>query len=137
RAVQNTPTLSPGTLIRKVEKMTQEMKALADAPYSDDSLDVAKKLQAEWKKLPHRKPRETQLNARSFVFAMEVVFEKAFLNKLSHSKYEDFDRKNPKEQAEIQIAILRDLLHRDQKELETIQDNSDKFRTSGDDFENL
>lgn len=137
RAVQNTPTLSPAALVRKVERMTKDMKALADAPYSVDNIDAAKKLQAEWKKLPHRKPREAQLHARSFVFAMEVVFEKAFLNKLSHSKYEDFDQKSPQEQTEIQIAILRDLLHRDQKELETIQDNSEKFRTSGDDFENL
>lgn len=137
RAVQNTPTLSPAALVRKVERMTKVMKALADAPYSADNIDAAKKLQAEWKKLPHRKPREAQLHARSFVFAMEVVFEKAFLNKLSHSKYEDFDRKSPQEQGEIQIAILRDLLHRDQKELETIQDNSEKFRTTGDDFENL
>ncbi len=137
RAVQNTPTLSPAALVRKVERMTKDMKALADAPYSVDNIDAAKKLQAEWKKLPQRKPREAQLHARSFVFAMEVVFEKAFLNKLSHSKYEDFDQKSPQEQTEIQIAILRDLLHRDQKELETIQDNSEKFRTTGDDFENL
>src|SRR5690606_36658743 len=130
---QSAPTLSPGNLIRKVDKMTREMKALAESPYSPDNLEAAKKLRAEWKKLPHRKPREAQLNARSFVFAMEVVFEKAFLNKLSLAKYDDFEEKDPREQAQIQIGILRDLLHRDQKDLETIQDNSDKFRITGDD----
>lgn len=137
RAAQSAPTLSPGNLIRKVDKMTQEMKALADSPYSAHHLDAAKKLQAEWKKLPHRKPREAQLNARSFLFAMEVIFEKAFLNKLSLSKYEDFEQMDTEQQADIQIGILRDLLHRDQKELETIQSNSEKFRTSGDDFETM
>src|SRR5690606_18419671 len=109
RAAQSAPTLSPGNLIRKVDKMTQEMKALADSPYSVHHLDAAKKLQAEWKKLPHRKPREAQLNARSFILAMELVFEKAFLNKLCLSKYEDFEQKDAKEQAEIQIGILNDL----------------------------
>src|SRR5690606_20180037 len=137
RAAQSAPTLSPGNLISTVDKMTRETKALADSRYSPDNLDAAKKLRAEWKKLPHRKPREAQLNARSFVFAMEVVFEKAFLNKLSLAKYDDFEEKDPREQAQIQIGILRDLLHRDQKDLETIQDNSDKFRTTGDDFENI
>ena len=137
RAIQNTPTLSPGALIRKVEKMTGEMKALAASEFSPENMATAKKLQAEWKKLPHRKPREAQLNARNFIFSMEVVFEKAFLNKLSLSKYEDFDKKDAKEQTQIQIGILRDLLNRDQKEFDTIQDNSEKFRTSGDDFETL
>jgi len=135
RAAQNTPTLSPGNLIRKVEKMTQEIKALADSPYSPDNLTAAKRLQAEWKKLPHRKPREAQQSVRSFMLAMDVVFEKSFLNRLSLSKYPDFEQKESRERDQIQISILKDLMSRDQKELDTIKDNSEKFRTHGDDFE--
>src|SRR5690554_6201161 len=137
RAAQNSPTLSPGNLIRKVEKMTQEIRALANSPYHPDNLAAAKRLQAEWKKLPHRKPREAQQNVRAFMSAMDVVFEKSFLNRLSLSKYPDFEQKESKEQNQIQISILKDLMSRDQKELETIQENSDKFRTSGEDFEIL
>lgn len=136
RAAQNTPTMSPGTLIRKVEKMNSEMKALSETPYHPDHLTSAKKLQVEWKSLPHKKPREAQINAHSFIFATDIVFEKAFLNRLSLSKYEDFEQKDPKEQTQIQIGILRDLLSRDQRELETIEENSVKFR-HGDDFEDL
>ena len=68
---------------------------------------------------------------------MDVVFEKSFLNRLSLSKYPDFEQKENKEQNQIQISILKDLMSRDQKELETIQENSDKFRSSGEDFEIL
>src|SRR5690606_30993176 len=112
RAAQNTPTISPGNLIRKIEKMNSEMKSLADAPFSPENLATAKRLQAEWKNLPKRKPREVQQSSRSFVFSMDVVFEKAFLNRLAHSKFQDFDQKEPKEQSQIKISILRDLIGR-------------------------
>src|SRR5690554_52546 len=137
RAAQSVPTMSPGILLRKVEKMTQEIEALATAPFNPEQLATAKKLQAEWKKLPHRKPREAQPNVRAFTLATDLIFEKSFLHKLSLSKYFDFEQKDAQEQRQIQISILKDLMSRDQKELETIQENSDKFRTSGEDFEIL
>lgn len=137
RAAQNTPTISPANLIRKLEKMSSEMKALAESPFRAETLPAAKRLQEEWKKLPKRKPREAQRTASSFVFSMDVVFEKSFLNRLAQSKYKDFDQKEPKEQKQIKTSILRDLINRDQRELETIKENSEKFRTHGDDFENI
>ncbi len=137
RAAQSAPTLSPGTLLRKVERMTKEMKAVATEPFSPEQLATAKRLQAEWKKLPHRKPREAQQNARAFTFAMDLVFEKSFLNRLSLSKYPDFEQKDVTEQRQIQISILKDLISRDQRELETIQENTGKFRTSGEEFDTI
>lgn len=135
RVAQNTPTLSPGNLLRKLERMDQEIKALSEAPFSPENLAAAKRLQAEWKKLPPRKPREAQPIIRSFIFATDVVFEKSFLNRLSLSKYQDFEKKEMSEQKQIQASILKDLIGRDQRELETIQENSGKFRTNADDFE--
>lgn len=82
-----------------------------------------------------RKPKEANLPARSYQFFMDIIFEKAFLEKLAHSKYEDFDQKNPQEQNQIKSSILKDLLHRDQSELETMQNNSDNFRVETPDFE--
>ena len=63
------------------------------------------------------------------------IFEKAFLEKLGRSKYADFDAKPIEEQQQIKAAILKDLLHRDQTELETMQNNSDNFRVETPDFE--
>lgn len=82
-----------------------------------------------------RKPKEANLPARSYQFFMDIIFEKAFLEKLAHGKYEDFDQKNPQEQNQIKSSILKDLLHRDQSELETMQNNSDNFRVETPDFE--
>jgi hypothetical protein len=117
--------------------MNQEVKVLAESTYSPENLAAAKRLQAEWKKLPPRKPREAQQIIRSFVFALDVVFEKSFLNRLSLSKYQDFEQKDVTGQKQIKISLLKDLIGRDQKELETIKENSEKFRTTGDDFESL
>jgi hypothetical protein len=137
KAAQKIPTISPGNLIRKLQKMSAEMKALADSPYSPENLAAAKRLQEEWKKFPKRKPREAQKSAGLFVFSMDVVFEKSFLNRLALSKYQDFGQKDTREQNQIKISILRDLISRDQRELETIKENSEKFRTHGDDFETV
>src|SRR5690606_34808100 len=110
RAAQNTPTLSPGNFIRKLEKMNQEITLLADSPFSKENFEAAKKLQAEWKSLPPRKPREAMQTIQSFIFALDVVFEKSFLNRLSLSKYADFADMRPGEQTKIQISILKDLI---------------------------
>jgi hypothetical protein len=66
---------------------------------------------------------------------MDIIFEKAFLEKLGHSKYADFADKMLEEQNQIKSSILKDLLHRDQGELETMQNNSDNFRVETADFE--
>jgi predicted nuclease with TOPRIM domain len=66
---------------------------------------------------------------------MDIIFEKAFLEKLAHSKYADFADKMLEEQNQIKSSILKDLLHRDQGELETMQNNSDNFRVETADFE--
>ncbi|MEX2594781.1 MAG: DUF349 domain-containing protein [Anditalea sp.] len=137
RAAQNTPTISPGNLLRKLERMNNEMKALADSPYSPETLAAAKRLQEEWKKLPKRKPKEAQQSSRSFIFSMDIVFERSFLNRLVQSKYQDFDQKEAKEQNQIRTSLLKDLINRDQREWETIKENSEKFRTHGDDFETI
>ncbi|HLU89174.1 MAG TPA: DUF349 domain-containing protein [Cyclobacteriaceae bacterium] len=137
KAVQNTPALSPGDFIRKLEKMNEEAKILADAPVGKENLAAAKKLQTEWKKLPQRKPREAMQTIRSFIFALDVVFEKSFLHRLSRTKTQDFENDSPQDQKKVQIALLKDLISRDQRELTTIQENAEKFKTHKDDFDSV
>jgi hypothetical protein len=134
-------TLNPGLemhpreLLRKIEAMVEELKKMAHQPTSQEITVRAKAIQEDWKKLPMRKPKEATLPARSYQFFMDIIFEKAFLEKLGRSKYADFDAKPIEEQQQIKAAILKDLLHRDQTELETMQNNSDNFRVETPDFE--
>ena len=115
--------------------MTEEMKKLAKAETNPDVISSAKRLQAEWKKLPQRKPKEANLINRSFMFFSEVVFEKLFLERLANSKYSDFNSKDISEQKKIKSSILKDLIYRDESELATIKENAENFRSNEPDFD--
>ncbi|WP_026952746.1 DUF349 domain-containing protein [Algoriphagus mannitolivorans] len=129
------PQMHPREVLKKIEAMVDELKKMAHQPTSPSLISRAKAIQEDWKKLPVRKPKEANLPARSYQFFMDIIFEKAFIEKLVHGKYPDFESKELQEQNKIKSALLKDLLHRDQSELETMQSNSDNFRVQTPDFE--
>ena len=135
RTLNPGPEMPPREVLRKIEGMVEELKKLAHQPTSQEITLRAKTIQEDWKKLPMHKPKEANLPARSYQFFMDIIFEKAFLEKLAHNKYVDFGDKTQEEQNQIKASILKDLLHRDQGELETMQNNSDNFRVETADFE--
>lgn len=135
RTMQTGPQLKPWEQVKKMEEMTEEMKKLAKAETNPEVISSAKKLQAEWKRITQRKPRDSGLIIRSFTFFSEVVFEKLFLNKLANSKFADFREKDESEQKRIKASILKDLIYRDESELATIKENAENFRTNEEDFE--
>ncbi|ERM82803.1 hypothetical protein P872_03855 [Rhodonellum psychrophilum GCM71 = DSM 17998] len=135
RTIQSMPQLSPRDFMRKLESMNEEMKKLSLQEATPSVQAAAKKIQAEWRNLPPSKPKEANLVMRSFIFSTEVVFEKAFLDKLATSKNSDFDKKPIAEQKQIKSTILKDLIHRDQTELETIKGNAENFKSQESDFE--
>ena len=135
RTLNPGPEMHPREVLRKIEGMVEELKKLAHLPTNQEITQRAKLIQEEWKKLPMRKPKEANLPARSYQFFMDIIFEKAFLEKLGHSKYPDFGDKPLEEQKQIKAAILKDLLYRDQGELETMENNSANFRVETADFE--
>ncbi len=135
RTMQSRPQLKPFEVVKKTEHLAEEMKSLSRGPMSPEKISKAKKLQNEWKSLPPKKPREAQLYSRSFVFFADVVFEKSFLDKLANSKFQDFRDKEIEEQNQIKINIIKDLINRDQKELDTVKENSEKFRSNEGNFE--
>lgn len=135
RTLDTGPQMNPRELMRKLETLTEEIKKLAGQPSSYQLIGRAKEIQEEFRKLPQRKPKDANLTVRSFQFFSDIVFEKAFLEKLVHGKYPDFDEKPEQEQIQIKTALLKDLLHRDQTELDTAQDNTENFRVQSGDFD--
>lgn len=135
RTLNPGPQMNPRELMRKIETLTEDIKRLVNVPTSYEVINKAKAIQEEWRKLPPRKPKEATLTARSFQFYSDIVFEKAFLEKLIHGKYPDFNEKTAAEQSQLKIALVKDLLYRDQSELETMQNNTDNFRVQTEDFE--
>jgi hypothetical protein len=135
RTLNPGPQMHPRELMKKIETLTEDIKRLVNLPTSYEVINKAKAIQEEWRKLPPRKPKEATLTARSFQFFTDIVFEKAFLEKLLLGKYPDFREMTGSEQIDLKTALLKDLLHRDQSELDTMQNNTDNFRVQTEDFE--
>lgn len=135
RTLNPGPQMHPRELMKKIETLTEDIKRLVNVPTSYEVINKAKAIQEEWRKLPPRKPKEATLTARSFQFFTDIVFEKAFLEKLIHGKYPDFNEMPVSEQIQLKTDLLKDLLHRDQSELDTMQNNTDNFRVQTEDFE--
>jgi hypothetical protein len=135
RTLNPGPEMPPREVLQKIEQIVEEVKRMAHQPTSAEIITRAKAIQEDWKKLPMRKPKEAMLPARSYQFFVDIIFEKAFLETLAQKKFADYDEKMVEEQHQIKISILKDLLYRDQHELETMQNNSDNFRVETPDFE--
>jgi hypothetical protein len=135
RSLNPGPTMHPREVMRKIETMVDELKKMSHQPTSYAITTRAKAIQEEWKKLPAHKPKEANLPARSYQFFMDIIFEKAFLEKLAYGKHPGFESMSLQEQNQIKSGILRDLLQRDQSELDTMQNNSGNFRVQTPDFE--
>lgn len=135
RSLNPGPSMHPREVMKKVEEYSQTMKTLAGLPNSREVIENAKQIQQEWKKLPHRKPREAKMASKSYQFFTDIIFEKAFLEKLIKSKYEDYSERGEEEKNRLKTALLKDLLRRDQNELDNAQNNSENFRVQTKDFE--
>jgi len=129
RQVKNTTSSSPDAIIASKQELIRKVKELAnriDATVTDE----VKKLQEEWKRsgmLP--KGAGEDWNDKFFI-ACDFVTEQVFINRLAFGKNKEFTEKTPKEQLQIKVRLIRDLLARDEKDLELFNDNYDKMRAS-------
>ncbi|EPR66786.1 DUF349 domain-containing protein [Cyclobacterium qasimii] len=137
RMSQSIPTISPGLMIKKIDKWSEEMRQMSKGEVDEYKVNHAKKLQAEWKKLPPKKPRNAQQSIGTFVFFSEIIFEKSFLDNLCHSKYEGFAEKTDSEQNTLKVNLLKDLIARDQRELITVTENAENFRSQEGEFDHI
>ncbi|GGZ39946.1 hypothetical protein GCM10007049_36690 [Echinicola pacifica] len=137
RTMQSKQQLRPFEVVKKIEQLAQSMRDLSLGITNPEKISKAKRLQAEFKALPPKKPREAQQYSRLFVFFTDIVFEKSFLHKLARSKYDNYYDLSETEQNQIKINILKDLINTDEKELSTVKENSEKFRSQESDFETM
>ena len=63
-----------------------------------------------------------------FLFLMDQISEKQFIESLLHKKLKG--KQNDAEKERVRMKIIYDLLHRDKNELSTFKENLEKFNTS-------
>ncbi|MTI30971.1 DUF349 domain-containing protein, partial [Xanthovirga aplysinae] len=130
-------SLSAEENLKRKEELLFAAEDLKERYNEEGILDTAKKLQAEWKvvgKVPWEKVKS--LNER-FHIACDLVFEQHFLEKVARSKFRSYKDKEEKEQIKLKITLLRDLLARDQKDLQTFEDNLAKLNSGANAFSKM
>lgn len=99
------------------------------------SVEEIKKLQTDWKSIGSVPPDEGRKLAENFHTICDLVKERNFLDKLSYSRLGgDPDRK---EELELKIQILQDLLNRDERELEVFQGNASSMSSDANNFNRM
>lgn len=95
---------------------------------SDESLQKAKHLLAEWKKLVQDPRLIDKALARQFRLISDRVFEEGYLMRVIRRKYPDFDFKPEEEQLKIKISFLRETIRRDEQEIAEAEAHPEKVQ---------
>ena len=68
---------------------------------------------------------------------IQLITERDFVNKLTQKRFNDFNNLTPDKKKNIRIAIIKDLISRDQQELKMYEENSANFSSSDGNFDKL
>lgn len=103
-----------------VEKVVRLSKL--ESPSKADVEEV-KTLQKDWKSTGILPKEQNKPLSEAFYAAGSMVLEKHFIENLARNKFDNFPDMAKNEQIKIKLQITRDLLSRDQSELETFREN--------------
>lgn len=104
-------------------------KLLEIDAYDKHAVTKAQALQEEFKNVGFTGGAEGGAVNHRFYQNLGLIKEKHFLHKLAIGKNHDFAEKEEKEQAKIKLRLLRDLLSRDERELQNFKDNLSNLST--------
>ena len=125
-------------VLKAKEKLVERVVSLAEieSPSKSDVEEV-KMLQKDWKSQGILPKEQNKPLSEAFYAAGSIVLEKHFILNLAKNKYQDFASLDKREQAEIKLQITRDLLSRDQSELEIFRENLQKVNPHSNDTNKL
>lgn len=110
------------TNLKIKQQLCEEAKTLAQLP-NQVAVERAKALQAHWKEtgpVPEENRREL---SETFTTACDRIFETNYLLRVVQAKNHHYSSKSEKEQLGIRIAVLKDLIRKDEGELEIFENN--------------
>lgn len=123
--VPPTPEELESNLKRKVALIEQAEK-FADVG-TRDSVEQLRRLQMEWKGIgmvPKERAKEV---TEHFLILCDRAQERVFLESMAANKDLDYLKKNNREKTRFKMKLLRDLLVKDEQDLQMLQENLDKL----------
>lgn len=122
RATTATPQELQRNLILKKELIEK-----AIVLEKNDSFLELQSLQEEWQKIGLIPKEDYKELTEQFKTLCEKAFEKRFLEQLAQNKDDSYNEKNNREKTRFKIILLKDLLKRDENDLQSFLNNMDKF----------
>jgi hypothetical protein len=117
-------------------KILNELRE-AHKNYPTASFKRLKELLEEWKNAgPVSREERIKLNEEFFQL-YDLISEKKFILKIARSKKPQFDQLDVKEQLKIKMNVLKELLRRDEQDLEVAKENASKFTIKSDGFSEM
>ena len=104
------------------QQLCTEAASLAEMPLNE-ALARAKELQAHWKNTGPIPPDQRPLLNEAFVTACDRVFEHSHLLRVVQARHGNYRQKPPAERVALALAVLRELIRKDETELDTFEHN--------------
>lgn len=125
--------------VLKVKKeMVERIKTLSEIESpSKANVEEVKSLQRDWKSKGMLPKEQNKTLSEAFYAGGSLVLEKHFILNLAMNKYKEFESLEEKEKVEIKLQITKDLLSRDQNELEIFRENLEKVNPHSQDSNKL
>lgn len=111
--------------LQKRKDFLARLKQIAEDAEASPNVDQLKK---EWSGLGSIAKKEMEALRDEYGFHLLVISERNFLNNLLERKAKK--NASDKERRQLKMRLIRDLLDRDRRELNTFQENLEKFNTS-------
>lgn len=130
------PYASPEEQQQNYEQKQSIIEQLKDykLTVTDDTADEVKQLKSKWRQIGNV-PREVyRPQQEEFSTLSDMLLELSFVKRLAANRDEGYEQKNSREQVRVQMKLLRDLLSRDERELQTYYDNASNFQSQRGNF---
>ena len=125
REVQSSPEDLEKNLIKKQEILRQALAK--EHEETEAAFQQLQQLQQEWQRIGLIPQLNYKELTEQFKTLCEKALEKRSLEQLAKNKDEHYAAKNNREKTRYQIVLLKDLLKRDEKDLQSFINNMDKF----------
>ena len=120
------PSYNTDELMERKKELLDQATVLAKKE-GEDVIEDVKRLRSLWKRTG-KVPRHVGGSITSdFIHACDMASEKSFLTRLVRSKNPDFDYADHDEKINLKIDLLKNLIVRDEKELDVYKENAEKI----------
>lgn len=131
--------LSPEELeqnLKKKEKLIDAAEKLADLG-TQESLDALRRLQFEWKGIGMVPKERAKDVTEHFLILCDRAQERLYLENVAANKDPEYTRKNNREKTRFKMKLLRDLLVRDEQDLQSYQESLDRAQATKQPFDKM